>query len=135
MKWRETEMANANNVVSLLGRLTATPEVKTFRNKNGEDFKACKFSLAVNRDKETTDFLECSSLGRTADFIGRYFNKGDGISIQGSLQTYEYEKDGTKRKGTQVFVESVGFVPAKKEKPEEPVSEAPVVVDDEDLPF
>lgn len=135
-------MANANNVVSLLGRLTATPEVKTFRNKNGEDFKACKFSLAVSRDKDTTDFLECSSLGRTAEFVGRYFIKGDGISVQGSLQTYEYEKDGTKRKGTQVFVENVGFVPTRKEsKPEEeirseePVNDTPIVTDDEDLPF
>lgn len=129
-------MVNPNNVVMLQGRITAQPEVKTFRNKNGEDFKTCKFSLAVRRDKDKTDFIECSSMGRNADFIGRYFNKGDGMLITGSLQQYEYEKDGNKRKGYQVFVESATFPVSKKEAaPEVPVDTAPVAADDEDLPF
>ena len=129
-------MVKANNVVMLEGRITAQPEVKTFRNRNGEDFKSCKFTLAVRRDKDNTDFIECSSMGRNADFIGRYFNKGDGMLITGSLQQYEYEKDGNKRKGYQVFVESATFPVSKKEAaPEEPVDTAPVAADDEDLPF
>lgn len=128
-------MVKANNVVMLEGRITAQPEVKTSRSKNGEDFKSCKFTLAVRRDKDNTDFIECSSSGRNAEFIGRFFNKGDGMLITGSLQQYEYEKDGNKRKGYQVFVESATFPVSKKEAaPAEDTTQ--VAIDSEDdLPF
>lgn len=129
-------MVKANNVVMLEGRITAQPEVKTFRSKNGEDFKSCKFTLAVRRDKDNTDFIECSSSGRNAEFIGRFFNKGDGMLITGSLQRDDYEHEGRKVKGYKVVVESATFPVGKKEAaPEEPADTAPVAADDEDLPF
>lgn len=129
-------MLNTSNIVSIQGRLTADPEVKTFRSqRTGEDFKSCKFTVAVRRDKDTTDFIECSSMGNKAEFVGRYFKKGDGINVTGSLQQYEYTaKDGTKRKGMQVAVEATGF-PIAPKKEEAPADESPVLTDEEDLPF
>ena len=131
-------MINANNFIHIEGRITADPEVKTYRSqRTGDGFKSCKFTVAVRRDKDTSDFIECSALGRNAEFVGRYFTKGDGIAVVGSLQQYEFNaKDGSKRKGWQIAVESTTFPIAPKKEASEEVAEAPVVVsNDEDLPF
>lgn len=129
-------MLNANNFVHIEGRVTADPEVKTFRSqRTGEDFKSCKFTVAVRRDKDNTDFLECSALGKNAEFIGRYFTKGDGIAVVGSLQQYKFTaKDGTERRGYQVSVESSTF-PVGPKREDVPADEAPVNTEFEDLPF
>lgn len=102
------------NVVVLMGRLTADPEVKSTPN----GVSVCSFSIAVNRsyDREKTDFVDVVAWRNTAEFIGKYFQKGQMIVVKGALQTRTYEdKEGQKRKVTEVLAENVEFGESKKE--------------------
>ena len=103
------------NVVVLMGRLTADPEVKTTPNGNS----VCSFSIAVNRshDREKTDFVDVVAWRNTAEFVGKYFSKGQMIVVKGALQTRTYEdKEGQKRKVTEVLAENVEFGESKKQE-------------------
>ena len=86
------------NVVCLLGRLTATPELKTTQG----GVSVTSFSVAVDRtyqpkgaEQRQADFINCVAWRNTAEFICRYFQKGQRIALQGSLQSRNYtDKDG-----------------------------------------
>lgn len=82
------------NKVILMGRLTADPE---FRQTQSGIF-SCKFSIAVNRkftNKQTgernTDFIRCTAWRQTAEFINRYFKKGNMICVEGELRQSNYQ--------------------------------------------
>lgn len=99
------------NQITLIGRLTKEPEVKTV-GKN--DSSVVRFTLAVNRPKyadtaEQTDFIPVVAWRNTADFIGRNFHKGKQVYVSGRLQTNEWEKDGVKHYGFEVVARDVGF--------------------------
>lgn len=129
------------NSVHLMGRLTANPEVR----KAGES-SVCNFTVALNRmtkkEHPESDYVDCVAWNTSADFISKYFSKGDRIGIEGSLRTRTYEdKNGNNRKATEVFVERATFIEKKSggaAKPETARKPAPEVYDDdddEDLPF
>lgn len=106
------------NVVVLMGRLTADPELRT--SSNGTNY--CRFSIAVDRsfvrsgEERKTDFFNCVSWGKTADFISRYFTKGQMIAVQGSLQTGSYtNRDGVKVNTVDINVNDANFTGSKKE--------------------
>lgn len=107
------------NTVVLMGRLTHSPEVKTL---NDTDIKVTRFCLAVERDRATdkekvTDFIDCVAWRNTAEFIGKYFNKGSPIIVDGRIETRQYEdKQGNKRKAFEVNVKNVNFCAFKKEE-------------------
>lgn len=71
------------NNITLVGRLTADPEIRIAKNK--EKTKIANFSLAVFRDKEKTDFFNCVAFGATAELIERYFRRGLRVAISGSV--------------------------------------------------
>lgn len=105
----------AINSVVLVGRLGKDPEVK----KTGSDVSYCNFSLAVDRnykngDERLTDWIDCSVWRGTADFLGKYFRKGDMVGVTGSLERRSWETDaGEKRSVTYVNVDNVSFVGGK----------------------
>lgn len=97
---------NGINSVSIMGRLTATPELKTA--KNGKSFSF--FSVALDRDylkdgEKITDFFDCIAWDKTAEFLCRNFEKGKMIALHGRLQT---EREG-KRTYTNVVVDDLHF--------------------------
>lgn len=109
------------NVVCVIGRLTAEPELK----KTANDVSVVSFTLAVGRDyvktgeERVADFLDCVAWRQQADFISKYFHKGSQIAIQGTVQTRNWEdKNGAKRKSTEVIVTQAGFT-GNKEKSED----------------
>ena len=123
------------NSTVLMGRLTATPEVKTTTN-NG--VSVVSFTLAVDRayqkkgEEKKTDFINCVAWRTTAEFIGKYFTKGQMMAVTGELQTRNYEdKNGNKRTATEVIVNQVSFCGSKAENPS---GSAPAPTDD-DAPF
>ena len=71
------------NSICLMGRLTGDPELKTTQN----GFSVTSFSVAVDRayrgkDQERqTDFINCVAWRGTAEFISRYFRKGQRIAL------------------------------------------------------
>ena len=99
------------NIVVLIGRLTATPELKT--TQSGISY--CRFSLAVDRpgksgDEKKTDFFSCVAWRGTAEFIERYFAKGQMIAVNGSLQTGSYiNGDGVKVNTVDVLINQAHF--------------------------
>lgn len=101
------------NKVILKGRLTATPELK----RTATDIYVTDFSVAVNRrfNKEQTDFINCQAWRQTAEFISKYFEKGQEIIVIGELHIDKWEKDGETRYSTRVSVDEVEFCGSKSE--------------------
>lgn len=104
------------NKVSLIGRVTKDPEVKSLPS----GIQVSSFSLATNRvwkDKngekqESTDFHNLISFGKQAETIGQYVTKGQLLYIDGRLQTRTWEdKDGKKNYRTEIVLENFQFGP------------------------
>ena len=120
------------NNVTLIGRLTATPELR--QTTTGKT--VVSFCIAVERrfDRATSDFINIVAWNKTAEFVSKYFAKGDLIALTGSIQTRKYEdKDGNKRTAFEVLADDVSFCGAKKEKSSEPEFEEIKI--SSDLPF
>lgn len=103
------------NSVQLVGRFTRDPEV---RYTDG-GLSIARFNLAVDRTykkdgEQGADFVSCIAFGKSAEFIEKYFRKGQRIGLNGRIQTGSYtNKDGIKIYTTDVVVERVEFVESK----------------------
>lgn len=95
-----------NNVV-LTGRLTKDIELR--RTTSG---KTCtSFILAVNRNREETDFINCVAWNQEAESLEKYTKKGSLIGIEGRIQTRSYnDKNGKKVYITEVLVRNKTFL-------------------------
>lgn len=101
------------NNVQLIGRLTATPELK--QTKSGVSIT--RFTVAVDKryqkqgEDRKADFISCIAWRQTAEFICKYFTKGRRIGITGSITTGSYEaSDGHKVYTTDIDVDNAEFV-------------------------
>lgn len=103
------------NKVVLIGRLTSDPHVYYGKDEN----VIAKYSLAVDRISEGTDFIGCVCFGKCGEFADKWLKKGMKIAIEGRLQSGSYEKDGTMIYTTDVVVSSHEFCEKKKEEVEE----------------
>jgi len=93
------------NTITIIGRLTKDPDVKTGRS-SGKSF--VKFTVAVDRK-----FKDAQGNKQT-DFLGTYFVKGSKIGLTGSMQIDSYTaQDGTEQKETYILVNDVEFVDSK----------------------
>ena len=101
------------NSANLIGRICNEPDIRVYEGKNGE-FSTAHFSIAVDRNRDETDFISCKAIGWSADFIEKYTSKGVRIGISGRIQQDSWtDKDGNKRSSTYVFVERVFFADGK----------------------
>lgn len=104
------------NLVVLTGRLTADPELKTTQN----GVPVTSFSIAVNRrhkadEEQITDFINIVAWRQRAEFITKYFKKGDLIGIEGTIQTRRYQDTmGNNRTAFEVVVNNAQFVESKR---------------------
>ena len=139
------------NLVVLTGRLTADPELKTTQS----GISVTSFSVAVNRpyrtgEEQQTDFINVVAWRKTAEFIAKYFKKGNMIGMEGSIQTRKYtDKNGNNRTAFEVVVNNAQFVESKRDSAASQGSEQPASfsnagaddfsdlsdVSDDDLPF
>lgn len=105
------------NKAILVGRLTADPELKTTPN----GVNVTSFSIACDRPyskggERQADFINIVAWRGTAEFIAKYFHKGNAIAIDGSIQTRRYtDRDGNNRTAFEVLANSVSFVERKSE--------------------
>lgn len=95
------------NIVILSGRLTSDPKV-------GENYT--KFSLAVDRVKEGTDFLPCVCFGKTAEAVGKFLKKGTKILVEGHIQTGSYKRGDSTVYTTDIIVDRWEFAQSKSEE-------------------
>jgi single-strand DNA-binding protein len=72
------------------------------------------FSVAYNHTKTESSFFDCKAFDKTAEMIGKFFGKGDGINLMGELKQESWEKDGQKRSKTVIIVRNVSFPRGKK---------------------
>ena len=112
-------MANFNfNKVTLGGRLTSDPELKTTQS----GVAVTSFRVAVNRrtkDGSEADFFTVNAWRGTAEFICKYFQKGSSICVVGSLQNREFkDKDGNSKRVTEIVADEAFFVDARAEMPQ-----------------
>ncbi len=137
------------NHITIMGRLARDPELR--QTQSGK--AVANFTLAVDRDyaekgaERETDFIECVAWRGTAEFVDKYFGRGQMAVVSGRLQIRDWEdKDGNKRRKAEVVADNVYFGESKRDAgangaPSYGVKPAPAsdfaVLEDEDsqLPF
>lgn len=103
------------NLVVLMGRLAKEPELR--RTNSGT--AVASFTVAVNRRSkdDPADFIDCVAWRNTAEFVAKYFGRGQMIAVTGRLQIRDWkDKDGNKRRSYEVVAENVEFCGSKKER-------------------
>lgn len=133
-----------NNTVMEVGRLVKEIELRY----TAEEKAIGNFTIAVNRDYKNkdgiyeTDFFNCVVYGKIVETIKEYTQKGDLIGLRGKLQNRSYENETGKHYITEIIVEKVSFLSAKK-KEDNPYKDMSVKTEqqqqfeitDADLPF
>ena len=129
------------NKAILVGRLTKDPELK----QTQSGISVVSFTVACDRPyqqdgERKADFINCIAWRQTADFVGKYFKKGNAIGIDGSIQTRKYQdKNGNNRIAFEVVCDRVSFVESKKNKETNEQSKESEdyeeLTEDTDLPF
>lgn len=128
-----------------MGRLTRDPETRYTQTDN---VQVTNFTLAVNRrfakqgEERQADFINIVAWNKTAEFVSKYFKKGQQVGIIGRLQTRNWEDEqGQKHYATEVVAEETYFADTKKENNtsvEQELKNTGVkvnVIEDSDLPF
>lgn len=102
------------NDVKLSGRLVRDPELK--HTPNG--VPVATFSLAVDRkfNREEADFVPIVAWRKTAEFVAKYFRKGQRVIVaQGRIKVDQYtDKEGNKRSRFSVVADEVEFADSKR---------------------
>lgn len=104
------------NVVAIMGRLVADPELRTTQ----QGTNVCTFRIACERSyipkgqQRQADFVDIVAWGKTAEFICKFFQRGSMIAVEGSLQARNYQdKQGNKRTAVEVVANNISFAGAK----------------------
>lgn len=121
------------NHITVMGRFTKDPEFRRTQSGTG----CTSFTIACERDfadksgEKETDFFDCIAWHRTAEFVHNYFNKGKMAVVSGRLQNRSWtDKDGNKRKTSEIMVDAIYFADSKKD-----AAEFTPLTDNEPLPF
>ena len=108
------------NKAILMGRLTRDPESST----SPSGVVVTRFTLAIDRrfqrqgEERQADFINIVTFNKTAEFVKKYFVKGQLALVSGSIQTRSWDgQDGQKKYATEVIAEEVNFVGSKKDNP------------------
>ena len=104
------------NKVILIGRTTRDVDFR--RTSSGTP--VATFTLALDNrfvlkdGKPTTDFINCVAWNKTAETMDKYVKKGMLISVEGRIQTRNYEnKDGNKVYVTEVVCENMRMLESR----------------------
>ena len=107
------------NHIVLMGRLTRDPEVR--HTQSG--FPVASFTLAVERDfaqkgaERQTDFIDIVAWRSTAEFVSKYFTKGQLVAVAGRLQIRDWtDNNGGKRRSAEVVADNVYFAEGKRDR-------------------
>ncbi len=140
------------NVIALMGRLTADPELR----RTPSDIAVTTITIAVDRgyvrqgEERQTDFIPVVCWRQSAELVCKYFKKGDMIAVNGRLQSRKYEdSQGNKRTAYEVVADSVHFTGSRRDSSAVPVRhDAPpapsfaagnddfeILGNDDDMPF
>ena len=134
------------NKAILMGRLTKEPELRHTTN----DIPVVSFTLAVDRGYMTNgerqaDFINIVAWRGTAEFVSKWFSKGQLVAVSGRIQSRTYkDRNGNNRAAVEVVADEVFFAEGKRDgTAQEERNELPPAADDfeellgedSDLPF
>jgi len=108
------------NQIVIMGRLTRDPELR----HTSAGTPVASFSLAVDRGyapkdggERQTDFIDVVAWRNSAEFVSKYFVKGQMAAVTGRLQIRDWtDKDGNKRKSAEVVADNIYFTESKKSR-------------------
>lgn len=110
------------NKVILMGRLTKDPEIRYAG--VGEPIAIARYTVAVSRrfkkeGQAEADFINVVSHRKAAEFIEKYFKKGQMIAIVGRLQVRSWDdSEGKRHWSTEVITDEIHFAGGKNEAPQ-----------------
>ncbi len=147
------------NKAIIYGNLTRDPELKSLPS----GIQVCEMGMATNRvwkDKngakqESTDYHNVVVFGRQAETVKQYLHKGNGVFVEGRIQTRSWDApDGSKKYRTEIIADRIQFGPKNASTPNTPAqpnqansqkaeaqSEAPAIeypeeeINADDIPF
>lgn len=107
------------NTITIMGRLTRDPELR----RTSSGVAVASFTLACERDfapqgaDKETDFIDVCAWRYTAEFVEKYFSKGQMAVVTGRLQIRNWQdKEGNKRRSAEILADHVYFGEAKRDK-------------------
>jgi len=125
------------NKVMLMGRSTATPQLKKIDSLN---ISVVNFTLATNRRYknndgnllEDTEYHKCVAYEKQADLLATYLTKGKKLYVEGKLRTKKWQdSQGQDRFTTEIVVDSFIFLDKRSDSTGEPMD----FDSSEDIPF
>ena len=123
------------NRIVVMGRCGKDPEIRMTQ----KGTSVASVTLAVDRDysadqNKETDWIDVVAFGKTAEFVEKYFSKGQMAIVTGRLQIRNWEdKEGNKRRSAEILADHVYFGEGKKDRAEtyEPQGEFNEITDDD----
>ena len=108
------------NQIVLMGRLTRDPELR----HTPSGVAVASFTLAVDRGyapkdggERQTDFIDIVAWRGTAEFVSKYFTKGQMCAVTGRLQIRDWsDKEGNKRRSAEVIADNIYFTESKRSR-------------------
>lgn len=124
------------NSVNIIGRVTK--DIALTKNQNNKS--KVNFTVAVDRDKQHTDYIFCTAYGKLAEIISKYVKKGNEIGVTGSLYTWSVEKNSRWEYGYSVNCDRIEFLESKQKAQNTQAVEgsedySPIDISDDDLPY
>ena len=111
------------NVIALQGRLVADPTLRqTTAGKSVATFRiACDRNRKGPDGQTQADFIDVVVWEHTAEFVCRYFRKGNMIAVEGRLQTRNFtDKNGVNKTAVEVVANNVAFCGPRPQAQQEP---------------
>lgn len=96
----------------LIGRVGQIPELRSSKEGN----QVANFSLATENYKKETAWHRVVAFKQSADFVGKYVEKGTLLAVEGEIQYRAYEKDGQKKTSTEIIANNVRILSGGKKK-------------------
>jgi single-strand DNA-binding protein len=107
------------NHIVIMGRMTRDPELR--HTQTGTP--VASFTLAVDRGftpkdgERQTDFIDVVAWRNTAEFVAKYFVKGQMTAVSGRLQIRDWtDKDNNKRRNAEIVAEYVYFTGDRRDR-------------------
>jgi single-strand DNA-binding protein len=126
------------NKIIFQGRLTADPVLK----KTASELSVCSFTVAWSEKRneiEAKCFLRCTAWRGTAEFISKYFKKGQEILVSGKLSTSNWtDNEGNSKTALEMTVEETHFCGSKtanEQRADTEALEEITLSEDDGLPF
>ena len=103
------------NEINIMCRLCADPDFRYTQS----GLPVTSFRLAVDRNYLTngereTDFLNVVAWRNTAEFLSKYFNKGQMVALTGRIEVRSWtDRDGNRRENVEIVAENAYFCGGK----------------------